>query len=79
MPYLYRFVPKPETGFFKPTETPLFLTVFVELTGFEPATFCFRGVFLVELNGFLLNLTSLENGGFQLLVVFVEPTAIGSP
>lgn len=27
-------------GFFKPTETPLFLTVFVGLTGFEPATFC---------------------------------------
>ena len=26
--------------FFKPTETPLFLTVFVGLTGFEPATFC---------------------------------------
>jgi len=79
LPCLYRFVPKPETGFFKPIETPLFLTVFVGLTGFEPATSCFRGVFLVELNGFLLSLTSLENGGFRLLVVFVEPTAIGSP
>lgn len=26
--------------FFKPPETPLFPTVFVGLTGFEPATFC---------------------------------------
>lgn len=34
---LYR---KPETGFFKPPETPLFPTIFVGLTGFEPATFC---------------------------------------
>ena len=33
---LYR---KPEKVF-KPSETPLFPTIFVGLTGFEPATFC---------------------------------------
>ena len=39
---LYR---KPGKGFFKPSETPLFPTVLVGLTGFEPATFCFNGRF----------------------------------
>lgn len=77
--HVYTVLYRNRKRFFKPSETPLFPTIFVGLTGFELATFCFRGVFLVELNGFLLNLTSLENGGFQLLVVFVEPTAIGSP
>ena len=51
VPCLHCLYRKPEKVF-KPTETPLFLTVFVGLTGFEPATSCFRGVFLVGLNGF---------------------------
>jgi hypothetical protein len=40
---LYR---KPGKGFFKPSETPLFPTVLVGLTGFEPATFCYIWWFL---------------------------------
>ena len=60
---MHRLYRKPEKVF-KPTETPLFLTVFVGLTGFEPATSCFRGVFLVGLNGFLLRLISLEKWRF---------------
>ena len=51
----------------------------VGLTGFEPATFCFRGVFLCWIKWLLLGPISLENGGFWFLVVFVEPTGIGSP
>lgn len=39
VPCLHCLYRKPEKVF-KPTETPLFLTVFVGLTGFEPATFC---------------------------------------
>ena len=63
VPCLHCLYRKPEKVF-KPTETPLFLTVFVGLTGFEPATSCFRGVFLVGLNGFLLRLISLEKWRF---------------
>ncbi|MDB6508540.1 hypothetical protein ABG874_02930 [Bifidobacterium pseudocatenulatum] len=65
--------------FFKPTETPLFLTVFIGLTGFEPATFCFRGAFLCWIKWLLLRPISLENGGFWFLVVFVEPAGIDPP
>ena len=39
VPCLHCLYRKPEKVF-KPSETPLFPTIFVGLTGFEPATFC---------------------------------------
>lgn len=51
----------------------------VGLTGFEPVTSCFSGVFLGWNQWSLLSPISLENGGLRFLVVFVEATGIGSP
>jgi hypothetical protein len=50
--HVYTVLYRNRKRFFKPSETPLFPTIFVGLTGFEPATSCFRGVFLVGLNVF---------------------------
>ena len=38
--HVYTFLYRNRKRFFKPSETPLFPTIFVGLTGFEPATFC---------------------------------------
>ncbi|MGG7135318.1 hypothetical protein ACJ4Z0_00670 [Bifidobacterium catenulatum] len=77
--HVYTVLYRNRKRFFKPSETPLFPTVSVGLTGFEPATFCFRGAFLCWIKWLLLGPISLENGGFWFLVVFVEPAGIDPP
>ena len=64
VPCLHCLYRKPEKVF-KPTETPLFLTVFVGLTGFEPATFCYIWWFL---GLFCQNVWRLGNVGISTLL-----------